>query len=57
MSYGKRGDHPFTAALKRWAPDYVAQCFDDIPETFPHPRAIQSMKAKNDSVQSGLVLQ
>ena len=57
MTYGKRGDHPFTAALKRWAPDYVTQYFDDIPETFPHPRAIQAMKAKNDSVQSGLVLQ
>ena len=57
MTYGKREDHPFMAALKRWTPDYVTHYFEDIPETFPHPRAIQAMKAKKDSVQSGLVLQ
>ena len=57
MTYGKKEDHQFTAALNRWALKYIKQNPDDIPESFPHSWAIQAIKMRADSVQSGLVLQ
>ena len=57
MTYGKKEDYPFMAALQRWAPEFVAHYFHDIPDIFPHPRAIQAMAARRESVRSGLVVQ
>ena len=57
MTYGKKEDHPFMAALQRWAPEFVAHYFHDIPDTFPYPCAIQAMAARRESVRLGLVVQ
>ena len=57
MTHGEWENHPFTAALRRWAPDFVNNCSDDIPDTYPHPRAIQAIKARQDSVQSRVILE
>ena len=57
MTQGEKNSHPFTKALSRWAPDFVSECKEDIPETYPHPRAIQAMKIRYDSVKSNAIIE
>ena len=56
MTYGEKSQHPFTKALMKWAPSFVTECNKDLPESYPHPRAIQAMKSRLDSVTSGLII-